>query len=317
MNIDRILELHKKLYRETEDLEELLTYNPDKVYSLDEVEFREQRNMFLQSGVMSPDILGYLWTELKPDEMDSMIQLLLANGHCYVGNSSECASNDSKVLMFPWFVNKKSIDCNFWVKEWPAEIPYDHIEFHLNYGFSRLPSGVYERISVYLQNVLRSNCSRKDWADGVYVQNGTMKLLIQRHTDISVPELSIKFRGPCKDIVLLWAWCLNVYKNVLNVVIDQTKVVPYRRKAFVCPHCILSGLPFDKCNKLKLGVVMNSQCEQQSVVTCDTTAIPTAYINPLLKGMYSETRPAVIWTRFLMKWFYILRACYKRAQFLV
>ena len=295
VNVGRILQLHKKLYRETKDLEDLLTYDSQKLHQLEEfleeVEFREQRNTFLQSGVVSNNILAYLWAEfnLTPEEMDGMIKLLLANGHCFAAHGIECVPNDSQVLVFPWFVNKKSIDSNFWVKEWPADIPYDHIEFHVNYGFSRLPSGVYERISVHLQHVLRPNCKRKDWADGIYVQNGAMKLLIQRHTDIDIPEVSIKFRAPSKDIVLMWDWCLNVYKKVLNMVIEQTKIVPYRRKAFVCPHCILSGLPSDKCDSYRLGVVMEAECDHQTETMCGTTVIPAAFVNPLLKGMYNKT----------------------------
>ena len=289
VNVNNILKLHRKLYRH--NMDEFLTYDSNMGQFMDETEFKEQKNLLLGSGVMSSKMLTYLWAEfgLDPEEQDSMIKLLLVNDHCFVGQGTEDAP---KSLMFPWFIEKKSIETNFSVSDWPEEIPYDNIEFHLNYGFRRIPSTVYERISVGLHQVTKPNSHRRDWKHGLFIQTGQMKLLIQRKIDVESPnlqELSIKFRAPSKDITLLWEWCLDIYGNVINRVIGKAKIIPYKRKAFVCPHCILSGVPFEESERLLLDVVMTSRCGHHTETTCGGSVIAAAFVAPLLRGksMYS------------------------------
>ena len=271
-------------------MDEFLTYDSSLEQFMDETEFKKQKNELLRSGLMSSKMLTYLWAEfdLSPEEYDSMIQLLLVNDHCFVGQGTEdVPNNNPKPLMFPWFIEKKFIETNFWVSDWPEEIPYDHIEFHLNYGFRRIPSTIYERISVGLQHVTRANSGRRDWKNGLFVQTGQMKLFIERNMEVETPnlqELSIKFRAPSKDITLLWEWCLDIYENVINRVISQTKIIPYKRKAFVCPHCILNGVPFEETERLPLDVVMKSRCGHHTETTCGGSVIPAAFVAPLLRG---------------------------------
>ena len=76
---------------------------------------------------------------------------------------------------------------------------------------------MYERVSVRLHNVnVKYAVSRKDWKNGAYIERGGMKLLLQRHTGLEDPELSIRMRGPCDKIDELWDWCCKIYNEVLN-----------------------------------------------------------------------------------------------------
>ena len=282
VNVNNILKLHRKLYRQ--DMDNFLTYDSSMSHLMDEIQLIEQKNLLIQSGVMSSKLLRYLWAEfqLTPEELDSMIKLLLVNDHCFISQGTEDISEQT--LLFPWFVEKKSVETMFWESDWPRETPYDHVEFHLSYRFRRIPPTTYERIIVILHHSMRPNFHSKAWKHGAFVQIGRMKLLIQRHTNDVNQELSIKFRAPSKELIPLWDWCLDVYKYVIERVMRQSPIIPFKRKLFVCPHCILSGVPFEESQRLHLDVVMNSLCGHRTETTCGRSVIPASYVAPLLQG---------------------------------
>ena len=96
-------------------------------------------------------MLKCLWNELSlnSDDFESMIQLLIANDHCFVDSHSDGKSS-ANVYKFPWFIQHKLLDTEFWEKNWPTRAPLDRIEFQLKYTYF---SGEYQqpctRESVY------------------------------------------------------------------------------------------------------------------------------------------------------------------------
>ena len=176
---------------------------------------------------------------------------------------------------------------DFWKQQWPKVVPLDHIEFNLKYTFfRRIPTTVYERVSVRLHHItVEHDTSRKDWKNVVYIERGKLKLLLQRHRYVESrdPELSIDFRGPCDKIDQLWDWCCEIYRGVLQELIEHNDIVTYS-KTFVCPHCILTGRSFENSQQYAISSVMDSKCEHQEERTCDKTTdlVPVAYSRPLL-----------------------------------
>ena len=85
VNIDSILKVHRKLYRH--DLEEFLQYkfkDHSNIIS-DQETFDQDKHRFLRSGLLSTELLKCIWKEfnLNDEDFDSMIQLLIANDHCF------------------------------------------------------------------------------------------------------------------------------------------------------------------------------------------------------------------------------------------
>ena len=284
INIDDILRVHRQLYRH--DLDNFLQYDFDKYHDIisNEVLFLENKSNFLMSGLVSTDILKCIWKgfNFTEEEFDSMIQLLIANDHCFV--DVDTMHDKNRVYRFPWFLQDKLFDR----KQWPELIPYQYIEFSFKYTFFRkLPATMYERISVRLHSIFKEKCkySRRDWKDGVHIVTDKIKLLLQRHTDLENPELTIDFRAQCHEIDHLWEWCFLIYTDVLKKIIEDDTIVTYS-KVFVCPHCLLAGNSYEDLQHYQLGVVMDSQCGGQVDMVCEASGklYPCVLSNPLLPG---------------------------------
>ena len=287
VNVNDILEVHRKLYRH--DLDKFLTYNFEKHHNIidNKITFDEHKDNFLFSGLLSTEILKCLWKEfdLNSDDFQSMVELLMANDHCFVDPYDSDGISSAHVYKFPWFIQHKMLEAEFWENNWPEWTPLNTVEFNLKYTFfSRLPATIYERISVRLHNVTKTQgLDRRDWKNGVYIGRGKMKLLLQRHIDLEDPELSIKFRGPCDNIDEIWDWCCKIYKDVLNKLIEQNEIVTYV-KTFVCPHCILTRCSFEDSQHYQISDVLDSVCDIHGQISCKKsgTLVPAAYSQPLL-----------------------------------
>ena len=284
-NVDNILSLHRKLYRH--DLKSVFDYNVWEFNNIinNQIMFDTYKNSLLTSGLMNTHLLKCLWKKFKlsDDEFDSMIQLLIANDHCFV--DPYCVT-DSPVYRFPWFVSEKE-DFDFWKKNWPEQLPAQIVEFNLKYTFlRRIPASLYERISVRLHNVHRDKLSfdRKDWKDGVYMGMGELKLLVQKQSCSQNQELCVKFRAPCESIIELWEWCRRIYNYVLKALIEVDTIVTYS-KVFVCPHCIMNDRSLEESSCYPLGVIMESSYDNKTTnELCGTEPISAAYLNPPIPG---------------------------------
>ena len=132
----------------------------------------------------------------------------------------------------------------------------------------RFPSTFYERLRARLQQILTRRHDRTDWADGIFVKMGTVKLLIQRHTrNHTNPQLTVRLRAPSTDLISLWELCLTSYNNVVNELATKSTLVTYNR-LYICPHCILRGCSIDSAYKLPLSLVMESRCDDQVQQLC-------------------------------------------------
>ena len=138
---------------------------------------------------------------------------------------------------------------------------------------------------------------RKDWINGVYVQKGSVRLLIQRlkdHKDDHKdnPQLVVNIRAPLSDLLDLWTICIDSYKVVVNDLVNQSAVVTFN-KVFVCPHCILAGRTSETAHLLPLGDVIQNQSTDTSDVLCPKTdilgqtkrTIPGPFWRPVLSGI--------------------------------
>ena len=122
-----------------------------------------------------------------------MIQLIKINNHCFDGDDpseavveyqrEEQSEHKRKYLRFPWFIKDRSLDPKFWKKVWPKCPKENEIEFQFVCTFfMRFPSTLYERFSVKLHDptVLSEHFTRKDWENGVYIQIGYFKIVVER-----------------------------------------------------------------------------------------------------------------------------------------
>ena len=289
--IKNVLQLHKQLFRH--DLQESMAFKKSfNSFIPNEAEFQEEKDRFLNSGLMRRHLLERMWLSFKlsDDEMTTMIKLLKLNNQCFekefeAGNK---LATDTPFLQFPWFVQRATPHY-----DWSDKIPGDHLELSYVYTFlRRFPSTFYERLCARLQQILTRRHDRTDWADGIFVKVGTVKLLLQKHTRHQTnPQLTVRLRAPSTDLISLWELCLTSYNNVVNELAMKSALVTYNR-LYICPHCILRGCSIDSAYKLPLSLVMKSRCEDQDQQLClspgtsDTqpTAVPAALLQPLTQG---------------------------------
>ena len=302
-NIDNILELHKELFRH--DLEESMQYNVKYSHIMNEVTFDLSKAQFLNTGFLSRELLQCLWLSFKlnGNELEGMIELIKANNHCFEDTTDDDSSyvpHSDRLLRFPWFIKTPALSKSFWDFYWTKQVPEGCLEFQYVYTFfRRIPSTLYERISVRLQKILGEyGYVRKDWINGVYVQKGNVRLLIQRLKDNKDdPQLVVSIRAPLSDLLYLWNICIDSYKVVVNDLVNQSAVVTFN-KIFVCPHCILAGRTSETAHLLPLGDVMQNQSTDTSDVLCPKTdilgqtkrTIPGAFWRPVLSGIYIYAR---------------------------
>ena len=268
---------------------------------MQDVKFYLYKAHFLNTGLLSRELLQCLWSsyELDKNELEGMIELIKANNHCFedtIDDENTDIPHSDCLLRFPWFIKIPALSTEFWESNWPENLPEDCLEFQYVYTFfRRLPSTLYERISVRLQKILGEHGhDRKDWINGVYVQKGNVRLLIQRLKDKDDPQLVVRIRAPLSDLLYLWRICIESYKVVVNDLVDQSAVVTFN-KVFVCPHCILNGCTSETAHLLPLGDVMQNQSTDTSDVLCPKTdipgqTIPGAFWRPVLSGIYKRTR---------------------------
>ena len=306
--IDNILELHKELFRH--DLEDSMQYKIEYGHIIEnEVTFDLYKGQFLRTGLLSRDLLQCLWLgcKLNESELEGMIELVKANNHCFEdtadGDKIEVQRHTS-LLRFPWFINIPQLDASFWEVDWTDKVPSGYLEFQYVYVFfKRIPSTLYQRISVRLQTIIPDEyCNyRRDWADGVYVQMGNNKLLIQKQKgEGGNPRIVVQLRAPATDVSQLWKLAINSYNKVVNILVDGNIVVTFN-KVFVCPHCILARRPFSEAYKVQLGDVMQSNCSTAGEQFCPKAdivgqthrALPAALLLPISSGeqqLYVLTR---------------------------
>ena len=289
--VENVLQLHKQIYRH--DLQESMAFRKSfNSFIPNEVEFQEEKDRFLNSGLMRRHLLECLWLSFKlsDDEMTTMIKLLRLNDQCFekefeAGNK---LATDTSFLQFPWFVQRATPHY-----DWSDKIPGDHLELCYVYTFlKRFPSTFFERLCARLQQILTRRHDRTDWADGIFVKMGTVKLLIQRHTrNHTNPQLTVRLRAPSTDLISLWELCLKSYNNVVNYLATKSAMVTYNR-LYICPHCILRGCSIDSAYKLPLSLVMESRCDNQHQQSClspgtsntEPETVPAALLQPLTEG---------------------------------
>ena len=126
--------------------------------------------LFFLGYLLSTEILKCLWKnfDLSSDDFQSMVELLMANDHCFMDSYASDAISGIQVYKFPWFIEHKMLDAEFWENNWPEWTPLNTIELNLKYTFfRRLPATIYERISERLHNVTKTHgLDRRDWNNG-------------------------------------------------------------------------------------------------------------------------------------------------------
>ena len=304
-NVKNMLTLHKELFRH--DLDTYLQYDLDYKSIIGTKDaFDHEKNHFLTSGFLSRNLLQCIWFKFKltQEDFEAMIQLIKINNHCFDDDDpsetvveyqrEELSEHKRKYLRFPWFIKDRSLDPMFWKKVWPKCPKENEIEFQFVCTFfMRFPSTLYERLSVKLHDptVLSEHFTRKDWENGVYIQIGDFKIVVERIFNPGQnPMLTVKLRGASNEPVTLWEYYLRIY-HALYSLVDQSPIVTYSMK-HVCPHCILTGRSLREAVRQPLGAVMRGRCGEQLKGTCENAQeddppiaeIPMAFLLPLKSG---------------------------------
>ena len=304
-NVKNMLTLHKELFRH--DLDTYLQYDLDYKSIIGTKDaFDHEKNHFLTSGFLSRNLLQCIWFKFKltQEDFEAMIQLIKINNHCFDDDDpsetvveyqrEEQSEHKRKYLRFPWFIKDRSLDPIFWKKVWQKCPKENEIEFQFVCTFfMRFPSTLYERLSVKLHDptVLSEHFTRKDWENGVYIQIGDFKIVVERIFNPGQnPMLTVKLRGASNEPVTLWKYYLRIY-HALYSLVDQSPIVTYSME-HVCPHCILTGRSLREAVRQPLGAVMRGRCGEQLKGTCENAQeddppiaeIPMAFLLPLKSG---------------------------------
>lgn len=290
-NINNILEVYTEIFKLDLDESRL-----DYEHYMEDI--RSAKENFRSAGLLSRDVLQCLLSPigLAPEELEGMIELLRSSNCCFMERYKERGTSLTPgypSLKFPMYIKNADLNRSFWEHEWPSKIPNEYLEFTYLYTFcEELPSTLFERISVRLQYVLNNypESRRLDWTNGMYARMENVKILIQRQKT-TTPRLVVKLRAESGGIFDLWKFSLDIYDQVVNKLVEQNDIMTYN-KAYICPHCILTGRSVESAYQIPLGEVMRSRCDDQYDLSCQNadisgkqqSVVPAAFLRPLIKG---------------------------------
>ena len=292
-NIVNIFELQKELFRE--DISDVICQKLDYRDG-----YRFDRKKIEETGCLSRDLLQVLWSSfsLSTEELERMVELLKVKYLCYEEKLRDPDNPEvllGSLLKMSMFINTPYLDKRFREDNWPDNLSDEYLEFNFIYKFyGRPPPSLTTKIIVGIGYVFSKQPfeKKREWANGIYMQlpiretSKKLKLLIERHTDISNSKLIAKFRAHHSDLFDLWKLCLNIY-NIVSKFAEISTVITYD-KVYICPHCILAGYSSDSAYKLSLDQVVVSRCGQNLTTSCPNDVhgaeIPAAFHQPILKG---------------------------------
>ena len=232
-------------------------------------EFDSELTAFHQTGNLTEYLLKCIWNTIDPqmEHFETLKQMIIQLELCCIEEGKE---KNPPLLRFPWFVHREDSE-GIVAKQWPESLPPGRLQYSLVYTFfHRIPSTMYERFCVRLQNYLTPGGHfRQDFKDLVFILQSEVQILIQRDTRQSEPSLQIHLRTPFKHLPKLQLVLLDLYNDLNSLCFELPRVVV--DAYFLCPHCLLTRSANLRKRPVKQLVEMCSK--KVDTVPCDPGAV--------------------------------------------
>ncbi|KAJ8299622.1 hypothetical protein KUTeg_023682 [Tegillarca granosa] len=181
-----LVELITALYRH--DFNSFLNFEKNKVFmskgNLSPKDFSEAVEIFQKNGQISRPMLNCFWfyQNLSYDKLNELLDLMPMFDVCYTVPEPEIPKgriHTKPLMVLPWY-NQEYSGTDL-TEIWEDNKDKSEYTVSLSYNFPLgLPSGVFERISATMQDII---LERIDWKDAVYATTDFEKLLIKRSHD--------------------------------------------------------------------------------------------------------------------------------------
>ena len=281
-NTSAMVKVLQELFRH--NLSDYLSYNDAKFGKFigTKTAFDTELAAFHQTGILSKNLLKCIWESigLDADRFDAMKHVLIQLELCYteedtctlekVQNLEMSETKSSTLLRFPWFVHRD--DFGEGVKgRWPEALPPRKLQYSLVYNFfHRIPSTIYERFCVRLQNhLIPGGHFRYDCRNKVFVEQDDVQILIQRHTQQSEPSVQIQLRSPITHLLKLQHLLLALYHDMDNLCSELPRLVV--DAYLLCPHCFLKRA--DKATRRPITQLVENCPGEFDFVHCDPSTL--------------------------------------------
>ena len=300
-NTSAMVKVLQELFRH--NLSEHLSYNDAKFGKFigTKTTYDTELVAFHQTGILSKNLLECIWESigLDADRFDAMKHVLIQMELCYtedihkkVQDPEMGEKKSATLLRFPWFVHRDDFEEGV-KNQWPETLPPRKLQYSLVYNFfHRIPSTIYERFCVRLQNhLLPGGHFRYDCRDKVFVQQDDVQILIERHTKQSEPSVQIQLRSPITHLLKLQHLLLALYEDMDNLCSELPRLVV--DAYLLCPHCFLKRA--DKTTRRPIKQLVESCPGEFDFVHCDPAVvdseqIPAAMIFLTLLSEYSKSK---------------------------
>ena len=276
-DIDLLVDLFKSLFHH--DISEVIDYESNEV--LQAVFLEGECDLAVQQyqkeGLLSQELLSYLWEHYKLSHTDNniLLELMQSFNLCY------SIFKDEPMHFFPWFVQSQ---------ECPPHIAEHHLKkFDRRYSsvhlqcqfFNQMPLNVFEMISVCLQRKATEEYhymgDRVAWHDGLEVSIGSVQCVLTRSKENSTIDLCLY--GKVDDMAQVWEIMESLYQDVDFVLKPFYGVI--RRIHFICRHCDI--LDKEKPKHWLPKFVFPKKALPR-FVKCGTDEVPAALIVHVFKG---------------------------------
>ncbi len=192
------------------------------------------------------------------------------------------------------------------------------MQYKICYQFShRIPSTIYERFCARLQRHLEPGvCIRQDAKNQVYIQQGGIKLFMEKIQSDSGPYILLNFRCILQCLPNFATLVKEIVSDMEGLLDEHPGIVT--DKYIMCPNCLMLKREATESRKHLLTPLSVKPQSHLMTITCDPTAssteasnhdiqeIPAAMIYLQLLGKY------IVWlnnlknnTKFL-PWFIII-----------
>ena len=279
-NTSAMVKVLQELFRH--NLSDHLSYNDAKFGNFigTKTAFDTELAAFHKTGILSKNLLKCIWESigLDGDRFDAMKHVLIQLELCYteedtlkkVQDIEISETKSSTLLRFPWFVHRDDFEEGV-KRRWPETLPPRKLQYTLVYNFfHRIPSTIYERFCVRLQNhLIPGGHFRYDCRNKVFVEQDDVQILIQRDTQQSEPSVKIQFRSPITHLLKLQRLLLALYHDMDNLCSELPRLVV---DAYLsCPHCVLKRA--EKTTRRPITQLVESCPGEFDFVHCDPSVL--------------------------------------------